>query len=39
MPAPLALVEHPYPLTRGGGLFLLFLGLGFLLTAISAANP
>lgn len=25
---------HPYPLIRGGGLFLLFLGLGFLLSWI-----
>ncbi|MFD9942868.1 DUF6609 family protein [Nonomuraea sp. NPDC059023] len=28
------LLAHPYPLIRGGGLFLLFLGLGFLLSWI-----
>ncbi|MFE3453257.1 DUF6609 family protein [Nonomuraea sp. NPDC059194] len=38
MSVPLALVEHPYPLIRGGGLFLLFLGLGFLLSWIFRKN-
>ncbi|MEU7897357.1 DUF6609 family protein [Nonomuraea sp. NPDC049152] len=38
MSAALALTAHPYPLIRGGGLFLLFLGLGFLLSWLFRKN-